>query len=126
MPVRLANIYNAWGFPPAISSGDLLFIGGQVGVRMDGSVPSDPLQQIDIAFENLGHVLVDAGASYDDVVDLTAFYTRYQEHSGLARPVREKYFGTDNPPNWTAMGVVALAEPFVFELKAIAHLPMDV
>ncbi len=122
-PKEIKELYDAWGFAPAIRSGDLLFIGGQVGIYADGTAPNDPAQQIEQAFANMGAVLRAAGATYDDVVDLSAFYTNYAEHGGLARPIREKFFGTDTPPNWTAVGVAALAEPFVFEVKAIARVP---
>ncbi|KAB7613248.1 RidA family protein [Amylibacter sp. SFDW26] len=122
-PKDIKDLYNAWGFAPAIQSDDLLFIGGQVGIYSDGTTPKDPAQQIEQAFVNMGAVLHAAGATYDDVVDLSAFYTNYPEHGGLARPIREKFFGVETPPNWTAIGVAALAEPFVFEVKAIARVP---
>ncbi|RPJ50067.1 MAG: RidA family protein, partial [Methanobacteriota archaeon] len=35
-----------------ISHERMLVISGQVGMRQDGSVPDDPLEQIDIAFDN--------------------------------------------------------------------------
>ncbi len=122
-PPELKKHYDAWGFSPAIQSGDLLFLGGQVGLCSDGSVPSDPSQQIEQAFVNVESILQSVSATFDDIVDLTAFYTNYPEHGRLARPIRDKFFGTDIPPNWTAVGVAALAEPFVFELKAIARIP---
>jgi 2-iminobutanoate/2-iminopropanoate deaminase len=31
----------------------MLVLSGQVGMRQDGSVPGDPLEQIDVAFENI-------------------------------------------------------------------------
>lgn len=100
-----------------------MFLGGQVGIRADGSAASDPAVQIEQAFENMGYILKAAGGAFSDVVDLTAFYTNYQEHGRLARPIRDKFFGADIPPNWTAVGVAALAEPFVFEIKGIARIP---
>ena len=121
-PQKLKEAYNAWGISPAILSGDFIFLGGQVGLRTDGSIPTDPSKQIEQAFVNMGSILETAGATFDDVVDLTAFYTNYPEHGSLVRPIRELFFGTDELTNWTAIGVAALAEPFVFEVKAIAHV----
>jgi enamine deaminase RidA (YjgF/YER057c/UK114 family) len=124
-PAEVKEIYDAWGFSPAILTGDFLFLGGQVGIHADGSASTDPAEQIEQAFVNMGALLKSAGATFDDVVDLTAFYTDYPQHAGLARPMRERFFGTDTPPNWTAVGVAALAEPFVFEVKAIARVPKN-
>ncbi len=122
-PAPLKQSYDAWGFSPAVLSGDFLFIGGQVGIKSDGTIPTDPSAQMEQAFINMGSILESVGASFDDVVDLTAFYTNYPEHSSLARPVRDQFFGINNTPNWTAIGVAALAEPFVFEVKAIVRIP---
>lgn len=116
-------LFEKWGIAPAIMSGDLLFIGGQIGIRPDGSASLDPEEQIEQAFKNMGEILDSAGASFDDVVDLTAFYTNYGQHGSLVRPIREKFFGTKVLTNWTAVGVSELAEPFIFEIKAIARLP---
>lgn len=117
----LSDLYEAWGITPSVRSGDLLFVGGQIGIKADGSPEVDPAAQIEKAFENLGRVLKSAGATFDDVVDLTAFYTNYPDHGVLARPIRERFMDTENPCPWTAVGVTHLANPFVFELKAIAR-----
>lgn len=119
---NLTELYGSWGIAPAIKTGDLVFLGGQIGIRPDGSVADNPSDQIDQAFANMGLVLASAGATFDDVVDLTAFYTNYPEHGSLSRPIREKYFGTEHLCNWTVVGVSHLAEPFVFEVKAIARV----
>lgn len=122
-PPGAEAIYKQYGFSPAVLSGDFLFLSGQVGISADGSVSDNPAEQIEQAFINLGDILKVAGATFDDVVDLTAFYINYKEHGVLARPIRDKYFGTNVLPNWTAVGVSALAEPFIFEVKSIARVP---
>lgn len=118
----LSELYRAWGIAPSVKSGNLVFVGGQIGIKTDGSPELDPTAQIQKAFENLGLVLKSAGATFADVVDLTAFYLNYPEHGGLARPIRERFMGRENPCPWTAVGVTHLASPFVFELKAIARI----
>ena len=121
-PPELKAIYDSWGFSPSVLAGGFLFIGGQVGINSKGDVSDDPAEQIDQAFINMGYILREAGANYDDIVDLSAFYANYPEHSSLARAIREKHFGTVNPPNWTALGVADLASPFLFEAKATAYV----
>ncbi len=56
-------------------SGDekLLVLSGQVGVRKDGSIPADSLEQLQIAWHNVGGNLKAACMSYKDIVKLTIY-----------------------------------------------------
>ena len=56
-------------------SGDerLLVISGQVGMREDGSVPEDPYEQIELAFENVFRNLRAANMDVKDIVKLTYY-----------------------------------------------------
>jgi enamine deaminase RidA (YjgF/YER057c/UK114 family) len=51
----------------------LLVLSGQVGMREDGTVPEDPLEQIDVALENIFRNLRAANMDVKDIVKLT-FY----------------------------------------------------
>ncbi len=51
----------------------LLFLSGQIGMHEDGSLPVDPIEQLDMAFENLIRNLHAAGMDVPDLVKLT-FY----------------------------------------------------
>ena len=86
-PTELKDNYDSLGFSPAVLSGDLLFIGGQVGICLDGSVPTDPSKQMEQTFLNMESVLKAAGGTFDDVVDLTVFYTNYEAHGSLVRQI---------------------------------------
>lgn len=115
-------LYDAHRYSPAIRSGDLLFVSGQVGSRGDGSPePSFPAQ-VQLAFDNLAAVLEAAGCGFDDIVDVTAFYTDPKAQSAAVREVRSRVFASRPYPNWTAVGVNYLAG-FDFEIKVIARLP---
>ena len=74
-------------------------------------------------FENLRKVLQAAGASFDDIVDVTSFHTDMRDLP-LYMKVRDRYF-TANFPAWTAIGAAQLCgQPGYFlEVKAIAVLP---
>ena len=48
----------------------MLVIAGQVGMRPDGTVPEDPLEQIDIAFENILRNLRAANMNVTDLVKI--------------------------------------------------------
>ena len=51
----------------------LLVISGQVGMRQDGTVPEDPLKQIDVAFENILRNLRAAGMDVSDLIKLNYY-----------------------------------------------------
>jgi enamine deaminase RidA (YjgF/YER057c/UK114 family) len=115
-------LYNAHKYSPAIRSGDLLFVSGQVGSRDDGSPEPVFENQVRRAFTNLRAVLAAAGCTFDDVVDVTSFHTNPEAQFEAVMKVRDEEIGEAPYPNWTAVGVTWLAG-FDFELKVIARIP---
>src|SRR5690606_36843952 len=65
-PADRHALYDAHGYSAAIRSGDLLFVSGQVGSRVDGSPEPDFGEQVRLAFANLKATLKAGGCSYDD------------------------------------------------------------
>ena len=53
----------------------LLFCNGQVGARLDGTVPKTPLERIEVIFERTRLILAASGMSFADVVKLTVYVT---------------------------------------------------
>lgn len=51
----------------------LLILSGQIGRKEDGTVPDDPIEQLEIAWENLYRNLQAANMDVNDIVKLT-FY----------------------------------------------------
>ncbi len=121
-PANRHNLYAAHQYSAAIRSGDLLFVSGQVGSREDGTPEPDFENQVRLAYDNLTAVLQAAGASLDDVVDVTTFHTDPPTQIETVMKVREAVLGGPPYPNWTAVGVNWLAG-FDFEIKAIARIP---
>ncbi len=121
-PAGRQALYEINSYSAAIRSGDLLFVSGQVGSREDGSPEADFAKQVQLAFDNLASVLKAAGASYDDIVDVTTFHTDPQTQFETVNAVRAMIFPDKPYPNWTAVGVNWLAG-FDFEIKVIARLP---
>ncbi|HDR9573234.1 TPA: RidA family protein, partial [Burkholderia stabilis] len=80
--------------------------------------------QIVQAFENLKHVLEAAGASFNDVVDLTTFHTDMRDLP-LFMQVRDRYLVGHPKPAWTAVGAHMLggSPGYIVEIKAVAVLP---
>ncbi len=121
-PANRHALYEAHGYSAAIRSGDLLFVSGQVGSRPDGTPEPDFAAQVQLAFDNLRAVLTAAGASFDDIVDVTTFHTDPEAQFGAVMAAKQKAFSDKPYPNWTAVGVNWLAG-FDFEIKVIARIP---
>lgn len=121
-PPNRHALYEKHGYSAAIRSGDLLFVSGQVGSRDDGSAEPDYAKQVQLAFDNLKAVLAAAGASFDDIIDVTTFHTDPQQQFETFMGIKEQAFSEKPYPSWTAVGVNWLAG-FDFEIKVIARLP---
>jgi len=121
-PADRHALYDAHQYSPAIRSGDLLFISGQVGSRADGSPEPDYAKQVKLAFANLDAVLAAAGASFDDVIDVISFHTDPERQFETFMAVRAQEIGAAPYPTWTAIGVNWLAG-FDVELKVVARVP---
>src|SRR3954462_2671568 len=69
-----------------------LFISGQVGMKPDGTVPTDFNDQCHVAYQNIMHILEAAGMNATHLVKLTVFLTQpYQ--SVLHAQIRREYLG---------------------------------
>jgi len=123
-------------YPHARRVGDLLFLSG-VGPRKRGSkdIPGVTLDaqgrilsydievQCRSVFDNVRHILEDAGSSWDKLVDVTVFLTDMQRDFPAYNRLYAEYF-KDNQPCRTTVQVTALPTPIAIELKCIA-LPGD-
>ncbi|HEX6569434.1 MAG TPA: Rid family hydrolase [Acidimicrobiales bacterium] len=102
-------------------SGDerLLVLSGQLGMRPDGVVPDDPIQQLDEALTNVERNLATAGMGVGDLVKLT-FYLVGDVDLDRWREVLTTRLG-EHRPCMTLLFVAGLARPaFRIELDAWA------
>ena len=91
----------------------------------DGKVARhDITAQCRAVFENVRLVLEDAGANWNDIVDVTVFLTHMREDFPNYNKVYAEYFAGEGKPNptRTTVEVTALPTPIAIELKVIAHL----
>lgn len=115
--------YEAYGYSAAVRSGGFLFVSGQVGVDASGRAIKDPAGQFQMAFTNLGGVLAAAECGFDDIVDITTFHVDMYDHFDAFAAAKQTVFPNPPFPNWTAIGVVNLADPeLLLEIKVIAKL----
>lgn len=121
-PADRHALYDEHRYSPALRSGDLLFVSGQVGSSIDGSPVPQLQAQIRQAYLNLQATLAAAGCTLDDIVDVTTFHTDAENQFAEVMQVRSEFFPSAPYPNWTAVGVNWLAG-FDFEIKVIARIP---
>jgi 2-aminomuconate deaminase len=121
-------------FPHAKRVGSLLFLSG-IGPRKRGSkeIPgvtldaSGEVVSYDIAtqtlavFENVRLVLEDAGARWEDIVDVTVFLTDMKKDFPVFNRLYAEHFKS-NQPTRTTIEVLSLPTPIAVELKVIATI----
>ena len=97
----------------------LLVLSGQVGMRADGSVPDDPIEQIDVALENIFRNLEAAGMGVKDIVKLTYYLVGDIDTAKRRELVASKLQGHKSCS--TLLYVAALASPvYKVEIDALA------
>ncbi|WP_075291507.1 RidA family protein [Pararhizobium arenae] len=121
-PAGRHALYDVHRYSAAVQSGELLFVSGQVGSREDGSPEPDFAAQVQRAFDNLEATLKAAGATFDDIIDVTTFHTDPEKQFETVLAVKDRIFPEAPYPSWTAIGVNWLAG-FDFEIKVIARIP---
>ncbi len=115
--------YEEYGYSAAVRSGGFLFLSGQVGTDETGVAITDPAAQFERAFANLSEVLAAADCCTDDIVDITTFHVNMYDHFDSFSAAKQIAFPNPPFPNWTAVGVVNLADPeLLLEIKAVAKL----
>jgi len=122
-------------FPHAKRVGNFLFLSG-IGPRVRGSkeipgvtldsagniVSYDIGKQCRAVFENVRLVLEDAGATWNDIVDVIVFLTNMKKDFPTYNRIYPEYFAGAGKPNptRTTVEVTALPTPIAIELKVIA------
>jgi 2-iminobutanoate/2-iminopropanoate deaminase len=75
----------------------ILFCNGQVGARLDGTVPEDPLEQIEVIFARIRIILAASNMTFEDVVKFTVYVTDKSILDHYFR-VRARIMDDHNPP----------------------------
>src|SRR5262245_37420804 len=97
----------------------ILFCNGQVGARLDGTVPEDPRDQIEVIFERIHIILAASSMTFADVVKFTVYVTDKSILDDYFR-VRGRIMGDHSPPA-TLLVVQTFPRPgVVVEIETIA------
>jgi len=119
-------------YPHARRVGNLLFLSG-VGPRQRGekAVPGVELDttgnivsydfesQCHAVFQNVRYILEEAGARWEDLVDVTVFLTNMKDDFATYNRLYAEYFRS-NQPCRTTVEINCLPTPIAIELKCVA------
>ena len=118
-------------YPHAKIIGGLIFVSGTssrreddthegVEIFEDGRIERDIRAQTRAVIRNIEKILVTAGASLDDLVDMTVFLVDMGDFAGY-NAVYSEFFDATDGPSRTTVAVSALPHPnLLIEIKAIA------
>ncbi len=122
VPEGMEAYYQDYQFAPAVRSGDLVVISGQLGFDADGSLPEDPRIQMNNAFQAIGHILKSQDLGFGHVIAIDSFHVG-DMHAHFEMMIGEKAKFIPEPhPAWTAVAVAGLALPEAkVEIKATAR-----
>jgi 2-iminobutanoate/2-iminopropanoate deaminase len=99
--------------------GRWLVLSGQIGMRLDGTVPEPAVEQIAVALQNLGHNLSAAGMDIANLVKVSVYLVG-EIDSTARRAAFAEFFGP-HAPCMTLMYVSGLASPALrVEIDAMA------
>ncbi len=121
-------------FPHAKRVGNLLFLSG-IGPRVRGSkeipgvtidsagniVNYDIETQCRAVFENVRLVLEDAGADWNDIVDVTVFLTNMKKDFPIYNRLYAEYFAGPSKPNPTRTTIEVTALPTPIAISTDRH-----
>jgi 2-iminobutanoate/2-iminopropanoate deaminase len=95
-----------------------LYISGQIGQRIDGTIPDDIVEQSRLAWQNLAAQIKAAGMTLDHLVKVTTILPNQQDVA-TAREARRKVLGDRKPAS--TLIVADLANPaWKIEIEGIA------
>lgn len=108
-------------YTPGIVSNGFLFVAGQVGHRVDGTVGATIEEQTQLVIENMRTVLQAAGCDLKDVVKATVYLTK-QEYFKAYNAIYMEHFPEPRPARATVIAGL-VDDSFLIEIEAIAKLP---
>ena len=108
-----------WGYSDAVVVGDTIYLSGIV-------VGQRPGETMEAAYERtygqIGAILKRAGASWDDVVDISSFHTDVEGQIEKMAAVHKRHVKAPFPA-WTAIGVARILGGGITEIKIVAKRP---
>ena len=94
------------------------------GVELNESgdvISYDIKEQCLAVFDNIKYILEEAGASFENIIDVSVFLTDMKKDFKVFNKIYNEYF-KELTPTRTTVEVVSLPTPIAVELKIIAFL----
>ena len=102
-----------------VSGERLLVLSGQVGMRADGTVPEDQIEQLEVIFDNILRNLEAANMSVKDILKLTYYVVGEMDHVKRRAVITSKL--GEHRPCSTFIYVAGLVSPtYKVEVEALA------
>ena len=114
----------AGAYSHGVLVGNIVFVAGQIGMDPDGRIPIRNFRaQAEQVFENIKAVLIEAGATFDNVVKVNGYIIDMDMNFAIYSEVRSKYMSGDNLPAATLVEVKSLVpREALLEVEVIAIL----
>jgi enamine deaminase RidA (YjgF/YER057c/UK114 family) len=109
-----------WGYSDAVIAGDTIYLSGLIAGVRSGEKGLEPAYER--VYRQADSILKRAGASWDDVVDISSFHTDVDAQVPVMAAVHKRYVKAPYPA-WTAIGVARLLGGGVTEIKITARRP---
>jgi reactive intermediate/imine deaminase len=105
--------------PGGIMVGDRLYLSGSFGRDKSGSVPQDPAQQVQLAFDQMSETLKAAGMDFRNVVFVNPYLTEHMPMN-VMNSVYAKHFEFGNTPARATIKVASLPNGANIEFTGVA------
>lgn len=130
VPEGFEDIVEAYHYSPAVRVGNQLYLSGVMAsvpkydIETGGEVDAEAMAAaFRLAFQEAAAVLAEAGATWDDVVDITTFHTDIDAQIYPFAAIKDEFIKAPYPA-WTAIDVDRLFSPeAITEIKLIAIIP---
>ena len=132
VPDGMETTVESYSYSPAVRAGDMVYLAGVVaGLPTDpetGEMVEATPENLDAAFDrafiHIGEILAEAGADWDDVVDMTTYHTDISAQIDTFLQVKNRHM---KPPHtaWTAIDIDRLyTDTGITEIKITAYAPL--
>lgn len=123
-PPETFEIFKPFNLSLAAKASDLVFVTGQIGANDDGTFPEDFNSQVENVFKHLDRILKEAGADWNNVVQLRSFHvgSSLDDQFPKILELKAKYM-PHHQHAWTAIAVNQLIpSPSLIEIDLIAYV----
>ena len=122
VPEAWKGAYESLHYAPAVRAGDMLVLSGVVAGLREGETEADQEAAFARAFEAIGAILEEAGADWDDVVEIITYHTDLPAQIATFGGVKDRYI-KEPYPAWTAIDIDRLyPDRGLVEIKVTAYL----